>query len=268
MFSAYFELKQKSLDAVLNSMEFFCTNDCFKRFKSTHEFVTNYDVDEFIFPRHLDLNKLEQIELKRIKCHDNINTSQIIPQKYNSYEYFSRLFEDYSNKGETKIAALKFKNSFVLNELDESFFEHLFSSNNRWVNLDYRNNKNVRLRVDKNDELLISSMFNTHYLIECLNKTISSCKRFESRWNSPFSVVLAKGREKSVFNTSCTEFINQHQPDLTSDDSEIVDVHLDRGFSSHFRDDIEMWFLGQTLPFSNFRIDLEYYFFLLNLTIK
>lgn len=281
IFDSFFRIVDKNRGAILNSMEFFCTNDCFKRFKSTHQLVTNYDVDEFIFPRHFKSNDLAPFEqIVASKCENvlnNRNTSRLTGS-YNSYDYFMGLIEKEKSKRDesmsmmattTKIAALKFKNSFVVQDIDEAFFDTLFSSNNRWLDLAYRGNKSVRLRVTTNDEYLINSLYNVHYLIGCLNRSIVHGRRlFDTKWNSPYTVSLIKGREKSVFNTNYTEVINQHETDLIQDDSVSVDVGLDDGYSSHFRDDLENWFNGQTILFTNFRIDLEYYFFLAFLSYK
>lgn len=154
----------------------------------------------------------------------------------------------------------------VLTNLNETFFDVLFSVNIRRLNLHY-GDKKIGLRVERRNEAMISAIFNAQQVVACLNKTVQqSSHRFGLKWNSPYSIFMGNGREKSVFNTNYTEMINQHETDLIAYDSISIDLGLESGFSSHFRDDLNEWFAGQTYPFSYFQMDLEYYFFLANLS--
>lgn len=266
-FNAFFIIDEKRIGSVLNSMEFFCTNDCYKRFKNSYELVTNYDIDEFIFPRKTRTNNLSSYDASKLaKC--NPSTSLYPPpSQYSSYDYFMKLIDEQSKKYKRKIAAIKFENLWILTTVDESFFDFLFSVNIRWVNVTYRNGL-IRLRVEKKDEAAINAIFNAQHVVKCLNESVLGNGRFDSKWNSPYSMFMGDGREKSVFNTNYTEFINQHESDLITPESVAIDLGLEDGYSSHFRDDLIDWFKGDTFPFSYFQMDLEYYFFLNNLSKK
>ena len=52
------------------------TNDCYMKFRHEYEYVTNYDIDEIIFPRLHSTNSFEIIDKK--DCHT------IITNRYKS----------------------------------------------------------------------------------------------------------------------------------------------------------------------------------------
>jgi len=69
---------------VFNSHERLQTNDCLLRLKHEYQYVTNYDVDEIIFPRQ---KKFRETSLK---CSLNESSMDIKPDKvhlYNIYDY-------------------------------------------------------------------------------------------------------------------------------------------------------------------------------------
>jgi hypothetical protein len=70
---------------VFNSHERLQTNDCLLRLKHEYQYVTNYDVDEIIFPRKKKFNRETSL-----KCSLNESSMDIKPdqvQLYNIYDY-------------------------------------------------------------------------------------------------------------------------------------------------------------------------------------
>lgn len=114
MFSVYFDWNR---EGVFNAHEKVCTNDCLLNFKWTHEFTTNYDFDEFIFPRRLDTNFLTKSKnsTSEITCESQV-------RDYTLYDYAV----DLSSKSSTPVAVLLFKHVLFFHNDHKNFHEKLF----------------------------------------------------------------------------------------------------------------------------------------------
>ena len=80
---------------VSNSHERLQSNDCFLKFKYNYEFVVNYDIDEFILPRHLGYYSNSSDFL----------ASQVrnFKFKYNFYEFIRNISDSYQKKQVVKM---------------------------------------------------------------------------------------------------------------------------------------------------------------------
>ncbi|RNA26800.1 hypothetical protein BpHYR1_000760 [Brachionus plicatilis] len=76
---------------VKNSHERLCTNDCLMKSKFEYEYLTNFDFDEFIFPRMYHTKRVTELTT------DQNCTGKIFSQKANMYQYVKRLESIYGN---------------------------------------------------------------------------------------------------------------------------------------------------------------------------
>lgn len=246
-------------------------NDCFTNFKYTYEFVTNFDFDELLFPRKH--SSFDSLSLLNVTCDALTPASASTISHANSlYDYASRLFQAYKDPVRP-IGALHFQHVLLVDKISHRFVKNLLefldsnSSSSRWIEFPY-DNKSVNLHVNKQD-ISLYTMSKSLSLISCLNRTFGEEERLR-KWNRVFGIWISVRHGKSIYHTDFTEFVNQHYAESFSRNAKWVSVSLDHGFSSHFRNPVDsQFFLGQNYSFrDHFRIDLEYYSFLANHSIK
>ena len=81
-------------------------NDCYLNYKYEYELLTNYDIDEIIFPRFNFMDNLKKFEL--FDCAGEIQNFKL---KYNLYNYGINLLNIF---GRVNIACLMFKHVGLL----------------------------------------------------------------------------------------------------------------------------------------------------------
>ena len=69
---------------------------------------------------------------------------------------------------------------------------------------------------------------------------------------------------KSIFNSEYTEAINQHFSSVIIPGTRKVNIPISDGYSSHFREITDNFFIDQHISITDFFIDIEYYMFLIN----
>lgn len=249
-----------------HAQESVCTNDCFASFKYTHEFVTNYDFDEFILPRKFLPTHNLTFAQEDLKCTPPPNKLAVPNESdYNLYNYITQFI---SQTNSSKVASLHFEHMLLLEFMPDSFIKDLYSVSNqtRTIAFNY-NNMRINFNIDPlKDSNMINSMRNQNLsrLIECLD-TFINISKINYKWNRLHGIWMDVRRGKSVFNTNYTEFITQHSAFQINDKSaSSIDVPIDYGFVSHFREPIDIqFFLGQTYAFNkHYRLDIEYYYFM------
>ena len=108
--------------------------------------VTNYDIDEIIFPRLVILNKTKNYEM--IGC--NKSTCKY-REKYNLYDYAVRLFDLFGKNNKT--ACLMFRNvAFIITDRYLDKFLNTFTSSKNWLFYKDEVNKGIRILVNKTDD--------------------------------------------------------------------------------------------------------------------
>lgn len=110
-----------------HTRELIATNDCFASFKYTHEFVTNYDFDEFILPRKLvPTSNLADISRRYYSSSSSScsNKSRGITYKYNLYEFVHNLVKK-AGENNSKIAWLSFEHVMFFHTLPANFLPNL-----------------------------------------------------------------------------------------------------------------------------------------------
>jgi hypothetical protein len=270
-----------------------CANACFQNYKHIYKYLTNYDMDEFIFPRRFDKNHFHELSEREL---DAAETQCVSSNKSNYINgglisnYIQRLVQFYG----TRVAYFHFENYLTLNE-HENLMDKIANSvlltfnGGRTLYLDYENiekRTNLRFRI-RNDSSWWSILRNgsedmTYFQsFKYLNNRI---KRLDSlyfsnetcvldaKWrNVLMSFVSARRPGKSIFNTDLVHSINPHNSMRIKPDSVRVHVPIDLGYVSHFRDeDISTKFShGQFaqvnyFPIRHLVLDMEYFLFLVH----
>lgn len=99
--------------------EHITSNDCFIEMSQTYEFITLYDVDEMIFPRSLNLMKLNQ-QQNNFKCNETTYICSYKPFMNNSmYDYLIGLVENYFTDDINKLASIYFKHAVYIQHADQ-----------------------------------------------------------------------------------------------------------------------------------------------------
>lgn len=231
------------------------TNDCLLNFKYQYQFGTNYDFDEFIFPRHLDSNN-----------YDYFLSGNFINREfnYNIYDYALRLMKKYgSNK-----AYFQFENvAFLTFSKNSSFIEKLFS-NHKNIEI-IESGKTMSVQSDLFDIFRRSLNYSRlQDYITCLNQTIRQRNNVDSIWNMPYALLINYRLGKSIYNFEFASTFSQHDSQFVTPRSRKFTVPLSDGFTSHYREDFSEFLRGQHLSFSHFKIDLEFYHYLASLDFK
>lgn len=263
LYRIYFD---NNINGVFSAHEKVCTNDCLLNFKHQYEFITNYDFDEFIFPRKLKTNDYKDFNTNN--CHDlNYNLNDGL--NYNLYEYASRLSKLHSGN----VAVLSFNHVLYVQQGYKEFLNTLFravakiSNNlNKEIKIDYNYmNSQTKLTFNINSMQFIQYINEIKHLqpsVKCFNKTLIENKFFELIWNTPYAIFMNMRMGKSIYNTNFTETYNQHCAEAIAPNSFEFDVPIEDGFVSHFREHIEGFFTKQHYSFYHFRFDIEFYKFL------
>jgi hypothetical protein len=221
--------------------------------KNEYEFATNFDFDEFIFPRFKETNDFTSFN--GLNC-TNLEIEQQ-NQTYNIYDYAVRL----KTKLGQNTACFKFNHVVFLKETQQ-FLEKLRSFKKSDTVLRFQMGDTfVDYSINNNDESFISDINKFRDLVDCLNRSLVSNNVFSEKWDIPYATVMNMREGKSLYDTTLTYAINQHGASAT-DKSSCADVPIRLGYVSHFRDHVKGFFVNQKYPFSFFQFDLEYLLFI------
>jgi hypothetical protein len=238
-----------------NAHERMNTNDCYMHYKYEYEYVTNYDFDEFIFPRKYNMTSVP------------FRDATSLSKNYNIYDYAKRLFKKYGSTA----SSLLFDHVLFIN-IDNDFMNSLrktmiANQNQSIIKLTDQPSRNMYFNVTGNDLKYVKYLLDLYQLYINLTKT-SNLSRFDSLWNNIFATrVNTNNRNgKSIFNTQFTEGIHQHLTTVGVNGSKIARVSPNDGYSSHHRGSISSFFKEQYQSISYFYLDVEYYMFLSRLS--
>jgi hypothetical protein len=219
-------------------------NDCYLSLKYNYEFITNYDLDEIIYPRGPS-KPSAQLDCDKINCNESNNMS--------IYNYAVGLFEN-----RQKITSLTFENVhfFKLNRFFHTFFSSIDITNipaddtQRFIPLliDDTNKQLEYLKFIYQPEDLDSLSM----LLKQYNST--KCLITEDKSNQFDRLMYAKLDIKTGGSILSTKYIEQ----LKS-----ATLPIENGFIGHFRDEPFSYFQSSTLHVSSIGFDLDYYLFFL-----
>lgn len=228
-----------------------CSNDCLFNFKYSYEYVTNYDFDEFIFPRYFNTNL--SLDFKKANNQQNNLT-------YNLYSYAKKLTNIYGQN----VAYFYFENVMFLNNF-KSLIDKILQFNTKNNTLEIISYNIEPYKIDfrlnlEQDLKKIKSFQEYQNYIKCLNNSISKNLILNPKWNNLYATPINRAG-KSIYRTDFTESYNPHYADRIKANTHAVKVPLDLGYSSHFRDDDLIWG-SLSYSFDKLFMDIEYYNFL------
>lgn len=246
-----------SITSMRNAHEKLCTNDCLLNFKYEYEFTTNYDFDEFIFPRKFPSNNYTYFNSQ--STNDCKNSLTQFSFNYSMYEYAMRLTQTYG----PNVGFFHFENVMFLTVPENVWFiEKLLSPVQERIKLRVSSGNEATFKISPRNFKQIDEIFQLQMLVECLNVTITEKNRFDSIWNVPYAILINYRWGKSLYNTNLTITYNQHHSDYLESSGRRVFVSIDDGYVAHFRENFGSFLNGECYSFSYFRFDLEYYQFL------
>lgn len=254
-------------------------------FKYQYEFLSNYDIDEFIFPRHFDptyqvkVSDLVERFKKEKNCSEIYNNLTVTTRPYSLYDYVKSLQKEYGNK----VASFQFPNYLVLTKHDY-FLQKIYSNQLTEMNKDisvlsYENpSRNTYLKYEIGSDSQSQRHFNSFKVlgkfVECLNESkLANRLDLSNLWRNSIKSCLKNRAGKSIINTDLTISINPHsvtfvEPGATNQSIIVPDEY---GFVSHFRvldigtataenKNNVYWNTIQQL-----RLDIEYFLFLVKI---
>ena len=244
------------------------TNDCYLSLKYVYEYVSNYDFDEFIFPRH-DYS-LNQSNL--LNSYKNISMPE-----YDMYKYAKYLHDLF---GGAKVSFLHFENTFMLinyrNLLNNILNYTYDNATNK--SIVYKNgNSMVQLKLDEKDTEMIETFWKRVIpFIDSLNEKNRLMKEnhngrnsflFNTKWNNAYTLRTMHRAGKSIYFTDNTLTVNVHAADNILNGTQFKTVPFNYGFLSHFRSDFNVEGGGKVIGFNRLKYDLEYYLFFSSLFV-
>jgi hypothetical protein len=253
----FFDAKNEK---VVNSHEIVCLNDCLMNFKYEYEFMTNYDFDEFIFPRKFKTDDYERYD--SFKCAENKRKIA----KYNIYDYASELVSTYGPNA----ASFLFEHFLFMESFDRQFLNDLFDikfNSNPYKPIVYKHNssKNLNFVLNELNKRSVDRISRHQSTVECLNASIVEKNRFDYRWNTPYGIYFNFRLGKSLFVSKHAELFTQHKIDIMKPNSNEIHVPRHVGYSNHYREDYDWFFdYASTYTFDHLHFDLEFYEFLAN----
>jgi hypothetical protein len=242
------------------------TNDCYLNYKYEYEYVSNYDFDEFIFPRLDQTKSQSQLLFNKSNCSDMLNYS--IP-KYDLYSYAKYLHD---LLGGSRVAYLRFDNRFSLIQ-SRSFLNNILKFSSLENSIEYlKNDVSVRFKIKNSDKEFIENLKKSITLIDCLNGTTKNrinlnVDFYKSKWNNAYSFRTFDRDGKSIYATDYTQTINVHAADNMNSGKNYVHVPLNYGFVSHFRVDFDVNSIRKETFFKEINADLEYILFFYDLAV-
>jgi hypothetical protein len=124
----------------------------------------------------------------------------------------------------------------------------------------------IQFKIEDSDKEFIENFQKAITLIDCLNKTIKNkinlnVDFYKSKWNNPYSFRSFNRLGKSIYATDFTQTINVHGADNVNSGTNFINVPLNYGFVSHFREDFDSYSMKDSL-FKEIKFDLEFIRFL------
>ncbi len=242
--------------------------------------MTNYDIDEFIFPRYYNTKYHEEIcKNNQTDCKNELKVysdlTEIRSHNFNIYQ----LAKELTKKHGSNSAFFEFAHFLVLNDYNQ-FYDLLREG----VRKKYRNKTSfqynysgtkLRYSLDGDaDFRYAESLVSAISLVDCLNKTFLESKLsvLDPKWTRTLATVFNNRAGKSIFNTEYTLSINQHYAENIKARTKNVNVNKDYGYVSHVRDgDIGSDSKpDNVLKYSiqSVRIDVEYLYFIVKIAEK
>lgn len=227
------------------TMELLVSNDCYSMFRNTHEYVSNYDFDEFILPR------TNGTGLETDSCESR-------KPDFKLYDYVQQLSANYTQqngRSSAKIAALSFAQVLAVKEINVDILDKLMALKHNETTFEYPiKDKVIKFRIGNESRAHLERLYSLKNTTVCLmNRTKGASVNFPA----PFCLINVY-TSKTIFNTNYTLMINQHSTFDKMENTDNVGVRIEQGFYTHFRANIFDYFdFSKEIPVEKLFIDLE-----------
>lgn len=232
------------------------TNACYLKHKYAYEFMTNFDIDEIIFPRlfKTDIKNLD--ELKNI-------SNQFDLSKYNMYDYAKRLIKIHDES----VAFFSFPHAFHFSEHGELLnkikqVNRSMSANE--IALKFDNHKFV-FNFTEQEIVLLDKYEQMALFANNLTQQHAISRKFYKKWHETIFAVCPTRAGKSLYITKNTFTINQHDADNVRAGTSNVNLKFEDGVAGHFREFSNVCNPKINKSISDISFDFEYFLFTLKI---
>jgi hypothetical protein len=251
------------------------SNDCLLSLKETYEFVSYFDFDEIIYPRRMSLDNFARENEAALHCPE-LNGICNYENQQNIYDYLQNLISLRFPYPIDKLSYIYFTNGMFmpLNYYVKTFVNELvkISNQNEVIfsastvlekKIYFLLQHGHTFNITKDDNGYIRRFIGLFEKLECLYNRYNT--EIDPLLDDTFKrfVFLATGRKhhmgKSVHYTPNVDSIFTHYATKTRDYTVSLEVEPVDGILSHFRSDFYYLARDLTSGIENFKIDFEYY---------
>ncbi len=249
-------------------------NDCLLNYKYTYELLSNYDIDEIIFPRNYKMDE-HHSEYHSILYSPSCNQDiRVFNQNYHIYNYSIKLFNEYNIR---TTACLKFSYVEFLSHTESlgNFLNRLddFVVNRKIGKIAYIDNQRqvtINFVLTDFDFLPAYDILEFHKKISCYLKKDKIKIKIADEFQRHLAIDLPNESGKSIINTKLAETLNFDKfcETYSSSSSGMQQVNSNKGFVSHFHKEIHEILNDNDsdfYPFSRVVSDTEFSVFINNL---
>jgi hypothetical protein len=237
------------------------TNDCYINFRHLYEIVTNYDYDEFIWPRVSMLGQLQTV-------YDNMTgdlksmCGYRPPRVLDAYDYESSLLKRHSNTGSLRlehVAMIDFSVNLdqFFNDLEQAISNNVNMGSNMRIISYKESGYDVKFTVADSELAYAKQLVQYYKIVRKMSEYLAKVSKLRKNLNRAVALYAPVRLGKSIFDTDRCDLINAHGAETPKSTS----LQVTFGFVSHFRE-----FYGGFLPIKNRKtsitrlyIDMEYY---------
>jgi hypothetical protein len=270
----FFNREFKEFIAGRTKHEQITSNDCLTQMSKTHEFVSNYDLDEFVFPRTRNITATPEFS-----CDDKKSVCSVKPFEWSNntyYSYLDTLIEKYKKGRERdKLTTIYFEHAAYLvhNEQVEKIFNNLssiitssYKSSNKYPIILTLGQapKTHAFVVEEKDLEYVKYLYNGYQNVsKCLFKSVNSSLNSSFQRFVYFRTEHDQRWPKCIHYTKNVYSVFAHYPKhVNYGEWRFTPSYKDGDMLAHFRDDM-YWLNGKfKSSIRNLNIDFEYLIFM------
>jgi hypothetical protein len=250
------------------------SNDCLTQMSKTHEFVSNYDLDEFVFPRTRNITATPEF-----KCDDKNSVCSAKPfewSKNSYYSYLDTLIEKYrKGREKAKLSTIYFEHAAYLIENEQ--VDKIFNDLNLIITSSYKSNKypiiltlgqspkTHAFLIEDEDLEYIKYLYNGYQNVsKCLFKSVNSSLNSLYQRFVYFRTEHDQRWPKCIHFTKNVFSVFAHYPTHVNIGAwDFTPSYKDGDMLAHFRHDM-YWFNGKfNSSIRKLNIDFEYLIYVL-----
>ncbi len=256
------------------------SNDCITDLGKRHQYVTYYDLDEFVFPRTMNLSRVT------FKCDESSCSKKPFQQGNNEtssfYNYLDSLVDKYKgDRDKSKLNFISFDHSAYLiikNNETNTFISNLGSLLETvekkqietkfpmYVVLTDQPTRGHKFIVEENDIDYVRYLFESYNSLKRCTRNINFSIDLNLDRFLYFLTEPAQRWPKCIYNGKNVRAAFLHYPtDVVPDTWDLKPSAFDGHMLPHFRKDITQLYDGNfNSSITKLRIDFEYFYFMMN----